>query len=219
MYARTLAATLLFSLSFAAQANSVVNGAESSVRTWKHRSAEIWNGPRGYVLRIKSHGTVDSDKSVNREITVPVSVHFEANGIARSYQTGGSGDLDIATGAFKDFSGHRLGDLFTTYQGTIRSVGIVVAGGGLTRASSSHGIKFAQSNGALIVGFGPEASLGSNGGLTWQDFDLTITPKGNVATIATSLFSNCAGRVGQQCLVTNAKRSVATAEAKSIHLD
>lgn len=219
MFARSLAASLLFSLSFAAQANPAVNAAESGVRTWQHRSAEIWKGPQGHELRIKSHGSVDADKSINREISVPVSVKVEANGIARSYQAGGSGDLDIATGGFKDFSGHRLGDLFTTYQGTIRSVGLVVAGGGYTRATSGQGIKFAQSNGALIVGFGPEASLGSNGGLTWQDFELTVTPKGNVATISTSLFTSCARRAGQQCVVTNAQRSVSTAAVKTVLLD
>jgi len=121
------------------------------------------------------HYTQAGDQySLLRWYRLPVELSVNAKGFDWSFQILGINDNKIKTGYFQKLKGHRVSDLFRTYNGFSRGLGILLGGLGKTSATNDTGIIFQQWNGAVVI---PQPGVfGVSLGLKNQKFSLNIFP-------------------------------------------
>ncbi|MBC7712842.1 MAG: hypothetical protein H7177_05860 [Rhizobacter sp.] len=167
-------------------------------RGFNNQTASLIKNKAGaYELRVVSMATFDGNSNVvsengrgeisfvTREIIVPVKINLEINGIDKNIQVGGSSDADAKMGTFANLEGKKIESLFEEFDGTSFNVGILLLGGGHSKASNRDNITFKDTNVSMIVG--PSGSMGLNLGLSDYSFKLKMAPVLKAAEVRYSI--------------------------------
>lgn len=155
----------------------------------KFQTINIVKEKKLYFLTYKSFGLYNnkgeqisfndrarSYQLIKRTIKMPIKIELvEKSGFGNTIQFLGFGDDDLKTGSFKNLSNLRLGDLFTTFNGTSTNIGLTFIGGGYTTMTAANGATLKEGNGSILF-IGPSGTpVGLNAGIHHINFDMTIS--------------------------------------------
>lgn len=138
---------------------------------------------QGYNIIVSSFAKIEetgiSDIFFKRELKIPVHVTLEIkNGFDYSYRknlVGGNVQSTAFGGKFSIKKNQSIEDLFGTYNGKLRNLGMVAIGIHLSKAISQKGVRFTQTQLESVIP-APLTRLDINAGVSSYDYRLRIRP-------------------------------------------
>ena len=113
--------------------------------------------------------------NLNKVVKIPVNLVIEKHErFGGKYQFLGFGDDDARTGKFENYTNLKVEDLFSRYSGKSYNAGIVLIGGGYSKAISDKNIELSEGNGSIFLPGPAGMPIGINAGFEKLNFTFTI---------------------------------------------